>query len=179
MKKVLLILLALVLVLGITACDKDNTEEYSSLYGYSTDPLVDRFAEDYAKGGAIAMEDLTTIAGGKTIAATLDGVSLTVYADGDNLHLILEGGMTTDTRDRMLAVFDSLVAVADPPCTQADRDKTTTHLKEQKKLIMAYKAGGNTTVETYSPAMKDGDVTANYRLTFVVKDYGKRLTDTV
>lgn len=177
MKKVLLILLALTLLLGITACDKDKTEEYSSLYGYSTDPLVDRFADDYAKGGAIAMEEVKAIAGGKNITATLDGVALTVYADGDNLHFILESGLTVATRDRMLVVFDSLVAVADADCTQTNRADTIAHLKEQKKLIMNYKVGGNTVVETYAPAMGEGEMASNYRVTFAVRDYGKRLID--
>lgn len=177
MKKVLIFLLALVLVLGVTACDKDKTEEYSSLYGFSTDPVVDRFAHDYTKGGDFAMDDLTPIAGGKSITATLSGVTMTAYADGDNLHFILEGGMTTDTRDTLLKVFANLVEVTDTACTGEDLDKATQHLKEQKKLIMGYKAGGHTTVETYSPAMKDGEVTTNYRLTFAVKGYGERLTN--
>ena len=177
MKKVLIFLLALVLVLGVTACDKDKTEEYSSLYGFSTDPVVDRFAHDYTKGGDFAMDDLTPIAGGKSITATLSGVTMTAYADGDNLHFILEGGMATDTRDTLLKVFANLVEVTDTACTGEDLDKATQHLKEQKKLIMGYKAGGHTTVETYSPAMTSGDVSAEYRVTFCVRDYGLTIQD--
>lgn len=175
MKRVLLVLLALVLLLGVTACDKDKTEEYSSLYGYATNPLVDRFAEDYATGGAIAMEDMTPIAGGQNIAATMNGVQVTIFTDRNNLFCSLVGGMTEANRDEMMSVFKSLATVADPTVTAEDMTAVIDHLKQQEKLVLSHKVGGVTMVETYSPAVASGEMSTGCRLTFYVKGYGDKL----
>ena len=194
MKRLLLLLLCLLMVLGMTACGKDdggndrNTaptdEEDIFIASYAHDPLIDRFFVEFLEKFPSGTLDPLTIRRGKdtseyiavinTCRVTLRNVS-TEVAVGPNtttmylLRATIEGGTSVESRDLMMEAFSKITRTLDPKCTTDMVNATVSHLTAQSNTVANYNASSNVKIEAYIPIVEKHGVAC--RIDLVAYNY--------
>lgn len=187
MKRVLLILLCLLMLLGMTACNQPEpapstetttTEQNEIIAYYAHDPVIDRFFVDFIKKHTSYLNPTTILRGADTseYKAVIDqcnvvlrNVSTEVSVGPTTmpmylLRISIEGGSTEESRERMLGVFAMIARLTDSTCTKETTDAAVAHLSAQKSTVADYSVSSNVKVECYVPIVKQHGVPCRIEL---------------
>ena len=180
MKRLLTILLCLLMVIGLVACGntEENTnttptveEEEQGEVTYAVDPLINRFFNELIAAYPKAMDPFSIRRGDDTTEymavigecnVTVRNVSYDVTPDTgekpytvQQLRLHIEGGLTEQSRDKMMKAFSQIVKTIDTGCSSSLINSAIQHMETQTETLMDYRFTNFVKVERYIPIVKE------------------------
>ena len=196
MKRLLTILLCLLMVIGLVACGntEENTnttptveEEEQGEVTYAVDPLINRFFNELIAAYPKAMDPFSIRRGDDTTEymavigecnVTVRNVSYDVTPETgekpytvQQLRLHIEGGLTEQSRDKMMKAFSQIVKTIDTGCSTSLINSAIQHMETQTETLMDYRFTNFVKVERYIPIVKEVGVpcridllTVNYQV---------------
>ena len=196
MKRLLTILLCLLMVIGLVACGntEENTnttptveEEEQGEVTYAVDPLINRFFNELIAAYPKAMDPFSIRRGDDTTEymavigecnVTVRNVSYDVTPETgekpytvQQLRLHIEGGLTEQSRDKMMKAFSQIVKTIDTGCSSSLINSAIQHMETQTETLMDYRFTNFVKVERYIPIVKEVGVpcridllTVNYQV---------------
>ena len=165
------------LMTGLTACKKkeadtpdttptENDEEYNTIY--AVDELINRFFTEYVEDyGDEVYNPHRDPADVKAYIATINECTVTVrnVADTKNgLHIIIQGGHTEKTRNKMMNTFSKIACSIDASCTVSMVNEAVNHLVEQTATVNDYRLSNYVKVLHYSPINEEVGVPCRIEL---------------
>lgn len=199
MKKVLVLLLCAVMVLGVTACGEEEKQDAvrtpvsststtsttipSGPVAYAHNEIINRFFVRFVRAHKDLHMDKDTIRRGKDLseyvatinecAVTVTDVSNKVYPSGNTFALQIDilGNVTDTAQDKLLAALVNIAVAADTECTKADADQAAAMLETLTvPLAKAEWVSKNLQIAYYSPVIKNEYTTQPCRISLLVKD---------
>ena len=180
MKRLLTILLCLLMVIGLVACgdteEHTNTtttveEEEQGEATYAVDPLINRFFNELIAAYPKAMDPFSIRRGDDTTeyiavigecTVTVRNVSYDVTPETgekpytvQQLRLHIEGGLTEQSRDKMMKAFSQMVKTIDTGCSASLINSAIQHMETQTETLMDYRFTNFVKVERYIPIVKE------------------------
>lgn len=178
MKRIFALLLCVLLLFTVTACKKDKgsgndpqIETGETLPpSYAHDKLINRFFTEYIGlygNKALDTQSIRRGANTKEYVATIAECTVTLrnVADTHNgLRIIIEGGTTEASLDKMMNAFSLITRSIDTGCSQATMKTAVEYLKMQTSTVSEYRFCNYVKVEHYTPIVKEVGVAAKIEL---------------
>lgn len=176
MKRYLLILLSLLMLFCTAGCQEDTenpdsfASEESHTPQYVIDEVVNRFILTFRGQKRYVLAGLTQGSDG-SCTAEIDQCQIKMTSTAQGLHVALQGGSTTEARDRMLDIFATIAKTVDVSCTARQVEDATAYLKEQTGHIGAYRVSNYVKVLGYVPVIATDTVQVDCRMEMLVMHY--------
>ena len=179
LKRLLLLTLCGVLMLGAVACGEEAQEETTQtqeetetpVIGYTQNETVDRFLKNLQERSSLNTLNVTRGSNPNEYVLTLYGCQVSITPSTAGMGLVVWGEEGEKGEELVLGAFTHLVHAADKSCTQEQLDAAIAFMKEQTSSSGGFRVCNEVKLLSYSPSVEAVGVVTKPRLDLLLLNY--------